>query len=541
MAEQEYEEYDEYEGEYEDYGEEPESRLPSWLTETPYWAISAVVHVVLLLAIGSWVMLEASDDDEEQRTIVRREYKPQEYDPTKKRDMKRKPEILNPEKKKPILKLKPDQIVAKIPKGVDENKLTNKNLMSDSVNDAFGVGGGAAGAYGNRNGRGSLVREGGSAATEEAVLAALHWLRRHQHPDGYWSGKDFFQQCKDPEKPCAMQKESWTDGRGFEDFDVGITALAMLAYLGYGHTHKDGEYKEFRDVMAKAMKWMLKQQVKKGDPEHIGRIGSDKAEEWIYNHAIATMALAELLVLSRDRFKLPKPVDLATKYCLRSQNEGYGWKYEYRSGKNDTSVTGWMVLALKTSKACADFRLIKTDKAEFKKHFEWALEWFNRSTSKLSGKTGYEAPGDEGSRLLKAYPDPYPFSKELSCMTAVGVLCRLFAGENRRSDSIKKGVNILMKETPDWSPYRKKRKSKINMYYWYYATYAMFQFGGSSWREWNDAMQESLLPTQRVGGCEDGSWDPVGEWGAAGGRVYATAINAMTLEVYYRFERQQSN
>ena len=38
---------------------------------------------------------------------------------------------------------------------------------------------------------------------------------------------------------------------------------------------------------------------------------------------------------------------------------------------------------------------------------------------------------------------------------------------------------------------------------------------------------------------EDGSWDPIGEWGLAGGRVYSTAIGAMTLEVYYRFTRAQ--
>ena len=38
--------------------------------------------------------------------------------------------------------------------------------------------------------------------------------------------------------------------------------------------------------------------------------------------------------------------------------------------------------------------------------------------------------------------------------------------------------------------------------------------------------------------CEDGSWDPaVDKWGSIGGRVYATAINVLTLEVYYRYPR----
>ena len=54
-------------------------------------------------------------------------------------------------------------------------------------------------------------------------------------------------------------------------------------------------------------------------------------------------------------------------------------------------------------------------------------------------------------------------------------------------------------------------------------------------------MQEALLKSQRQGLiCEDGSWDPIDEWGPAGGRVYSTALGAMTFEVYYRFRRIQS-
>ncbi len=321
----------------------------------------------------------------------------------------------------------------------------------------------------------------------------------------------------------------------------------MLAFLGYAHTHQTGPIKEFRVVMRKAMNWMLKQQQSSDDPQTNGILGrtptagGEPAEEWIYNHSIATMAMAELLVLSRDRFgKLPKCVEAATEYILRAQNDGFGWKYEFHDGKNDTSVTGWMVLALKTAKACSQQRLIKIKKDAYDASFTGALEWLRRSTSKISGITGYSAPGDPGSSLTSSYPDPYPYSKDLSCMSGVAVLCRLFAGQHRSNAAIKSGVAVMMKEVPIWEAYRSaKRKSKINLYYWYYATYAMFQFGGSKWKLWNDAMQEALLPTQRMLGCEDGSWDPIGEWGAAGGRVYATAIGAMTLEVYYRFVRSK--
>jgi hypothetical protein len=128
-------------------------------------------------------------------------------------------------------------------------------------------------------------------------------------------------------------------------------------------------------------------------------------------------------------------------------------------------------------------------------------------------------------------------------MTAVAVLCRLFAGEGRSTPIIKRGVDILMKETPQWTEGTsgKGGANTINLYYWYYGSYAMFQFGGSLWKKWNEGMQAALLSTQRKGEIdEDGSWDPIDEWGIAGGRVYATALGALTLEVYYRYVRAES-
>jgi len=105
------------------------------------------------------------------------------------------------------------------------------------------------------------------------------------------------------------------------------------------------------------------------------------------------------------------------------------------------------------------------------------------------------------------------------------------------------GAAVLMRHPPRWRLRRGKAPATINMYYWYYGTLAMFQYGDGPWREWNKAMVKALVPTQRHAGdvkghgCEAGSWDPIGEWGLAGGRVYATAMGALTLEVYYRFKR----
>ncbi|MHC4598664.1 MAG: hypothetical protein ACYS47_06635, partial [Planctomycetota bacterium] len=95
------------------------------------------------------------------------------------------------------------------------------------------------------------------------------------------------------------------------------------------------------------------------------------------------------------------------------------------------------------------------------------------------------------------------------------------------------GGNLLKQNTPKWDV----EGGTIDMYYWYYGTLAMFQLGRSYWKAWNEPMKNALVPTQKREGCGNGSWDPVGAWGTAGGRVYATAINCLSLEIYYRYGR----
>jgi len=84
---------------------------------------------------------------------------------------------------------------------------------------------------------------------------------------------------------------------------------------------------------------------------------------------------------------------------------------------------------------------------------------------------------------------------------------------------------------PDWTDY----------YYWYYGSLALFQYDGPKgpyWKKWEAHLKDALIPHQKTGkdGCANGSWTSEDErWGFEGGRVYATAINALTLEVWYRY------
>jgi hypothetical protein len=91
-----------------------------------------------------------------------------------------------------------------------------------------------------------------------------------------------------------------------------------------------------------------------------------------------------------------------------------------------------------------------------------------------------------------------------------------------------------MRDLPKWSG------TASDFYYWHWGTMALFQHDGPSgplWSRWNQAVKEALVKSQidARSGCKAGSWEPADRWSCEGGRVYATAVNALTLEVYYRY------
>jgi hypothetical protein len=116
--------------------------------------------------------------------------------------------------------------------------------------------------------------------------------------------------------------------------------------------------------------------------------------------------------------------------------------------------------------------------------------------------------------------------------TAIGLLCRMYLGWDHDHRPLAQGVRILSTLGPSTF----KTGMRNNMYYNYYATQAMHHWGGSEWQRWNDVMREYLISTQSTAGHEYGSWyfDGADHGAPAGGRLYFTALAAMTLEVYYR-------
>jgi hypothetical protein len=458
-----------------------------WLRAMPAWAVSAVIHLGLIVVAIS-IVSERMQPLPDGGTITiamrplepRQEAKPLPYRPELRREMESfpKPPKEDPDVELPFIITKDgtDDSATEIPKGTSLNNRGSgqRDFSSPELPDfdsPMGLGETVGAPYGRLDGIDlqARIRHLGRPGGESVIHAALEWLRRHQSADGSWKSHDFPESCK---TPCRnVDPALYGDGRGFAGHDVGVTGLAVLAFAGWGHTHETGDYTEFVACVRKAVGFLRRVQVRSEDPSTNGRLGAASGEQWIYDHAIATMALAELLVMSGDAVGLKKPVRDAVRLCLHARNDGFGWRYGIKPGENDTSVTGWMVLALKAAKSAQ----IDIPESEMNEALGGALTWIHRATA-TNGKTGYLAPGDEGSRLSSAQSEPYPYSKELSSMTAVGVLCRLFAGQARSRSEVRGGVRILMKDPPLCREAKGRSLSTINYDYWYYGSYALFQY-----------------------------------------------------------------
>ena len=472
------------------------------------YGISILAHVALLVILGL-IVIAAPQPPAKAVVLVQVPAKLKPYDPELKKDDQKQPEIpLPPTESEPVV-MTEEPIASEQPKGEPENA-SNKDLEDVSFSDAFGLAGGPpAGARGRADGIGRFVGgPNGRPPSEDAVDAGLRWLKRHQSPDGRWDSDGWQGNCESG--GCKVVPGTGHDTGG-SHYDVGLTGLAILAYTGHGNTHRFGPFKL---TVHNALRWLRAQQ------QSDGSLGFHEAGDHggMYNHALATMALAELYGTSRD-FTLRRGAQRAVDFCVKAQNPNLGWKYRIKEGKNDTSVTGWMVLALKAAKTAG---LEVPHEA-----FEGANRWFQRATS-TRGEAGYEGPSG-GSAMLAGNERFTP----APTMTAVSVVCRVFGGERLSTDALRRGAQVIADKPPLWDT------NSVNFYYWYYGTYALFQFAGPRWDTWSQAMLGALLPNQKSGACHDGSWEPIGEWCVAGGRVYAVALNVLTLEVWYRYKRQQ--
>jgi hypothetical protein len=192
-----------------------------------------------------------------------------------------------------------------------------------------------------------------------------------------------------------------------------------------------------------------------------------------------------------------------------------GWRYSDDPAESgDTSVTGWQVLALKTAKEAG---IPVTDEC-----VQNVRRFFDARATGVHGRTGY----NDRNVLTEA-------------TTGVGMLARQFLLGEPDGPLVRDAADYLADYAEEhWSDREAKGQDR-DFYLWYNCTLAMFQAGGKPWERWNAPVRDTIIKLQRDDGCARGSWDPSSKWGRQGGRIYTTALAALTLEVYYRYASHQ--
>ncbi len=344
-----------------------------------------------------------------------------------------------------------------------------------------------------------------NSSVEDSVARGLAWLASHQESNGSWDADGFMNR----------EKGKRSDGPGKPTHDVGITALATLAILGDGTTMNKGKH---RETLLKAVHWLGSQQ----DPD-TGLIGSNASHTFIYDHAIATLALIEAYGLS-DAKRLMPSAQRAINYLEHHRNPYAVWRYQPRDNDNDTSVTTWCLLAYLAAK---DHGLEVNPVA-----FKLVRAWYDQMTDPVSGRTGYSERGGRPARQAGQHAKRFPCELDES-MTAMALAGRLLMEQDPDHSNQKMQANLLLKSRPVWDV----DGGRINAVGWYFGTQAMYQMGGRYWKNWNRPLTRALLTGQRRDGNASGSWDPAGVWGEVGGRVYSTALHTLTLQIANRAKR----
>ncbi|MBI1851917.1 MAG: hypothetical protein HYR85_16390 [Planctomycetes bacterium] len=442
---------------------------------------------------------------------------------------------------------------------------TALNLPSGGATGGTGIGVGVGGHQGTgrpsafasrRAGGGGGRAAGQTQGTEEAVLEGLRWLMRHQNPDGSWNPEKLIERCL-PESPCVKKEDPMNP-----DATEGLTGLALLAFLGAGYSNESKQTivdpilkkrVKIGDTVKKGLVWLKDHQKEDGS-------FSDSREFMMYNEALDTLALCEAYGLTRNRI-WQEPAQKAVNFLVNAQRPNpsgkgmWGWRYRTRVDIEkekpeafadqkaeaaykkllydaDTSVTCWVIMALKSAQL-ADLDVPQAA-------LDGALDFVKWATPQNGdGLVGYLTPEGAGG-TIGGPGDEYDY--HVATMSALGMCVRTFIEHNPSDPFLDLAAKQLLKDLPVIS----KDKLSIDYYYWYYGSLALNQLDGPDsprktgkyWGPWNKAMQESILSLQdkTEKACSKGGWITPDRWCHGTGPLYTTAINVLTLEVYYRYE-----
>jgi len=194
----------------------------------------------------------------------------------------------------------------------------------------------------------------------------------------------------------------------------------------------------------------------------------------------------------------------AAEFIVKSQDRnGGGWRY-VPNEPGDTSVFGWQIMALHSAEEVG-FQ-IPSDARERAIHFMKSVT----------------AGSHNGLGIYKTGTGPS------ASMTAELFFAKILFDQKPDAAGDAEAVSFIAQSD----------NSKQDIYCWYYTSLCMVQNQTEPWKKLNSRIRDSLIQSQNQTNATDplyGSWPVELRWGDRAGRVFTTALSALTLECYYRY------
>ena len=296
----------------------------------------------------------------------------------------------------------------------------------------------------------------------------------------------------------------------------GIAGLALMGFVAEGLPEHEETIRRAVEYLKTG--WVPPEKYEgndRGKAHWGGSLAQDKGNQFMYQHAIVLLALAEYVREHPDP-DLRERIEAAVDLILRSQNttkkpallggpiaekeEDFGgWRYSAGDIRSDISVSGWCIIALAGAKA-AGFGVPDSVYRDF---MVYCRRCFREDRS--------------------AYCYQPRTRTATNTTNAIGVLTTLMCvgGE---CPVVRRGLRRIRYSMPRWE--EEGGNGNYPFYYWYYGTRAMYVAGGEYWKEWQAVTCPMLLDFQN----EDGSWNAE-QHEKRVGIEYTTALAVLILQL----------
>lgn len=283
-----------------------------------------------------------------------------------------------------------------------------------------------------------------------------------------------------------------SDGSWGEQYIVGHTAFALMAFMVQGHVPGHGPYGRNMD---RAIDYLV------GQAKKYGGYIADDTSAVTYQHGLAVMALAEAWGQAK-RPELRDIVKNGVDIIMRAQSHvDGGWRYEPKPAQHggDLSITVSMVQALASAKEAGI--LVPDHVLDKARNFVYACQ------DQAEGYFGYRPSQKRGGTTY---------------LSGSGALTLQLAGD-RDSAALQRGLRYMRFE------HGKDGFEGCREYFvaHYYCTQASYQAGDDYVNFWYPRIRQQLLARQQA----DGSWP-------GGDNIHPslnTAASVLILGLPYRF------